>query len=141
MEVNIRRASGAWSCQVYLRFEYDAAGARLDVTRKIPFGEQVTDKTEISKRLMRAQIAILNNAEENRDMFLRLTDPEIERYRSSNNGTPKFSRNAIVIDVSDPSPNCVNISFVDLPGIQNKSNRKKLCTNSLLFCRSDTKRY
>lgn len=124
MEVNIRRCSGAWSCQVYLRREYDAAGVRLEVPTKIPFGEPVTDKREIARRLMCAQIAILNNAEENRDMFLRLTDPEIERYRNSNNGTPRFSRNAIVIDVSDPAPNSVDLSFVDLPGMQYKIDEK-----------------
>ncbi|KLO16628.1 P-loop containing nucleoside triphosphate hydrolase protein [Schizopora paradoxa] len=122
MEVNIRRCSGEWSVQVYLRREFDAAGVKLDVATKVPFGEPIADRKDISRRLMCAQIAILDNAEENCEMFFRLADTEIEKYRKSTNGTPRFSKNAIIVDVSDPSPNCIDLSFVDLPGlIQNEA--------------------
>ncbi|KAI5117489.1 hypothetical protein M0805_009550 [Coniferiporia weirii] len=118
MEVNLISISGAWSCRITLRLEFDHAGNRLAEVRCIPFGSPLTSRDEVELTLRRAQTAILNHHRENTDVFLLKSRDDLEYYRTTeafNNGTLKFSKNVVVVDIFDDD--CANLSFVDLPGL------------------------
>ena len=60
MEVNLISRPGPWSCQVSLRFEYDASGAPLDEVELVPFGPALDNPDDVELALRRAQAAVLN---------------------------------------------------------------------------------
>ncbi|OCB87674.1 hypothetical protein A7U60_g5200 [Sanghuangporus baumii] len=108
---------GQWECMIFLRFEYDASGAAVSPVDKVPFGSALTSVDDVELALRRAQAAILNYPKPS-DPFLMKTRDELEYYRKPEafkNGTLKFSKNVVVVDIFDPD--CGNLSFVDLPGL------------------------
>ncbi|KAI5117486.1 hypothetical protein M0805_009549 [Coniferiporia weirii] len=118
MEVNLISASGVWSCRITLRLEFDHAGNRLTEVLCIPFGSPLTSRDDVELTLRRAQAAILNHHRESADTFLLKSRDDLEYYRTPGafkNGTLKFSKNAVVVDIFDDD--CANLSFVDLPGL------------------------
>ncbi|KAL5536660.1 hypothetical protein ACEPAF_483 [Sanghuangporus sanghuang] len=117
MEVNMISQPGQWECMIFLRFEYDASGAAVSPVDKVPFGSALTSVDDVELALRRAQAAILNYPKPS-DLFLMKTRDELEYYRKPEafkNGTLKFSKNVVVVDIFDPD--CGNLSFVDLPGL------------------------
>ena len=118
MEVNLTPEPGPWSCRISLRFEFASDGSRLppnEITT-IPFGHTLTDIEDVELALRRAQVAILNPKRIPGD-FLSKTGEELQAYRTAQafaSGTLKFSKNSIVVEISDPEG--VALSFVDLPG-------------------------
>ncbi|KAL5492681.1 hypothetical protein ACEPAI_4128 [Sanghuangporus weigelae] len=118
MEVNMICQPGQWECKIFLRFEYDASGAAASEVQKVSFGSALTSVDDVELALRRAQAAILNYPKEVSDLFLMKTRDELEYYRKPEafkNGTLKFSKNIVVVDIFDPD--CGNLSFVDLPGL------------------------
>ncbi|KAL5531192.1 hypothetical protein ACEPAG_4068 [Sanghuangporus baumii] len=114
MEVNMISRPGQWKCQIFLRLE---SGATSSV-QKEPFGSALTSVDDVELALRRAQAAVLNYPRVPSDLFLMKTRHELEYYRTPeafNNGTLKFSKNVVVVDIFDPD--CGNLSFVDLPGL------------------------
>ena len=119
MEVNlIPKPGGQWSCRISLRFEFASDGSRLppnEITN-IPFGHTLNDVEDVELTLRRAQVAILNPRRPPGD-FLSKAGEELQAYRTAQafaSGTLKFSKNSIVVEISDPEG--VALSFVDLPG-------------------------
>ena len=117
MEVNLKSGPGPWSCQITLRFEYDANGVPLADVSRVPFGADLASTDDVEIALMRAQAAILNYPQIQYTSFLQLSKAELEMYRTAeafSNGTLKFSKNVVCVDVYDEG--CSDLSFVDLPG-------------------------
>ena len=116
MECHMKRESGPWSCQVSLRFRYDALGNEIETPTSVPFGPILINPTGVEPILRRAQAAILN-PNEDPQKFLSISEKQLQDYKTDkafNNGTLKFSKNAVCIEIRDPD--AVNLSFVDLPG-------------------------
>ena len=112
----MKREAGPWSCQISLRFRYDAMGGELSEPSAVPFGPTLSSPNGVELVLRRAQTAILN-PHETPTKFLSKSEKELQYYKSEeayNNGTLKFSKNAVCIEIRDPD--AVNLSFVDLPG-------------------------
>lgn len=117
MEVNLRRLPGQWTCQIALRFEFDPEGRRQKSTVRIPFGSPLHSPDGMEICLARAQVAVLNFPTYNPEKFLRMSESELSKFKSREafeNGTLKFSKNTVCVDISDPE--CIDLSFVDLPG-------------------------
>lgn len=124
MEVNLRRQPGQWTCQIALRFEFDPEGKRQKSTVRIPFGSPLHSPDGMEICLMRAQVAILNYPTYNPEKFIRMSESELNKFRSRDafeSGTLKFSKNTVIVDISDPE--CIDLSFVDLPGMSVQPNR------------------
>ena len=106
-----------WSCQISLIFMYDAAGKRLDEPQVMSFGERLYDSADVERRLKRAQDAILQIPHEGaHDVTTYLQDTVV--------GSPKsvgFSRNVVRLDVTGPE--LVDVTFIDLPGIIQNSEK------------------
>ncbi|KAI0693477.1 P-loop containing nucleoside triphosphate hydrolase protein [Cytidiella melzeri] len=102
--------SGTWSCQVYIRWEFDAHGQRLPEVAEQPFGVLITKKADVELALRRAQCAVLN-PKSKPESFVRMS---AEKVRSHNNEL-KFSANAVCLDLEGPG--LTDLAFVDLPGI------------------------
>lgn len=118
MEVNLISEPGPWSCTIWLRFEYDAAGARLPTNqvRTVEFGPVIYDIDDVELVLRQAQVAILN-PDKDADSFLSKTGEELQFYRTPQafaSGTLKFSKNVVVVEITNEDG--VDLSFVDLPG-------------------------
>ena len=117
MEVNLISRPGPWSCQVSLRFEYDASGALLDEVELVPFGPALDSPDDVELALRRAQAAVLNYPNLDHEEFLVMPPEALDYYRSREaflRGTLKFSKNVVRVDVHDSE--CPNLAFVDLPG-------------------------
>ncbi|KAG7087248.1 hypothetical protein E1B28_013229 [Marasmius oreades] len=106
----------SWSCDLYLRKEYDLNGKPLPLNRieKVAFGTTITDPKELELWIRRAQAAILSPHREHEDFYVMNTDT----IRTSLNNDPKtlsFSRNIVGVEVK--GPDAIPLTFVDLPGI------------------------
>lgn len=116
MECSMYSTDEAWSCKISLRFVYDENNRPLADVRCVPFGPKLSDKSEVELLLRQAQAAILN-PHMRPEGFLEKTAEDLQYYRTEDafeNGTLKFSRNAVVVDISDPDS--ADLSFTDLPG-------------------------
>ncbi|KAI1791422.1 P-loop containing nucleoside triphosphate hydrolase protein [Ganoderma leucocontextum] len=116
MECRLANFSEPWSCQVYIRWEFDDDGQRLEEVSEVPFGPRLTDKAEIESILRRAQAAILNPA----IPLSHFLDADLETIKAGGvkvlGARPlPFSRNVICVDLA--GPDLIDLSFVDLPGI------------------------
>ncbi len=83
----------------------------------VPFGMTLSSPDDVEIALMRAQAVILNHPNILHDDFLDKSRPELEEYRTAkafSDGTLKFSKNVVCVDVYDEG--CPDLSFVDLPG-------------------------
>lgn len=107
------RLSGApdgelWWCQIYIRFEFDAAGHKCSV-REVPFGPRIEKKEDVERMLRRAQAAVLNPTLDV-SHFVNMDDEELRASAK----TVLFSRNVVCVDLTGPG--LVDLSFIDLPG-------------------------
>ncbi|KIO22294.1 hypothetical protein M407DRAFT_216700 [Tulasnella calospora MUT 4182] len=105
MECRLQQAS-TWSCQVVLRFQYDATGQALAEMKEVSFGPIIFDKDEVADRLERAQRAILSPSV-NPDLILN------DIHTSS--GELTFSANCVCVRIA--GPNVPDLYFYDLPGV------------------------
>ncbi|KAG8931126.1 hypothetical protein FRC01_001827 [Tulasnella sp. 417] len=105
MECRLQQAA-TWSCQVVLRFQYDATGQALAEMKEVSFGPIIYDKDEVAERLERAQRAILSPS----------TSPDlILKDIHSGSGELTFSANCVCVRVA--GPNVPDLYFYDLPGV------------------------
>ncbi|KAG8974089.1 hypothetical protein FRC05_007837 [Tulasnella sp. 425] len=105
MECRLQQAP-TWSCQVVLRFQYDAAGLPLAEMKEVSFGPIIFDKDDVTERLERAQRAILS-PNVNPDLVLDGTH--------TGGGELTFSANCVCVRVA--GPNVPDLYFYDLPGV------------------------
>lgn len=113
MECRLSHSSGAWSCQIKIRWEYETDGrTRRKEVEEIMFGPLLTDKTKVEPMLRRAQAAVLN-PECDPSKFL---DTSLDARKSVFGGKKPlaFSRNVVCIELCGPE--LADLSFVDLPG-------------------------
>ncbi|KAH9854523.1 P-loop containing nucleoside triphosphate hydrolase protein [Lenzites betulinus] len=110
MECRLTHSTGAWSCQVKIRFEYDQEGERLDEVDEVEFGSRITDKAEVEHMLRRAQEAVLHPGV---DYKVFLEDGWREKIKGKQ--PLRFSQNVVCIELTGPE--LTDLSFVDLPGI------------------------
>jgi hypothetical protein len=89
---------------VSLQLNSAADGSALSNSQKIQFGPVITEKSEVTERIRRAQRAILNPSTPS-DAFLSGAE--------TNHEVP-FSSNRIVLHVS--GPDITDLNFIDLPG-------------------------
>lgn len=82
-----------------------ADGSNLTSPQKIQFGQPITEKSEVTERIRRAQRAILSPSTPP-DVFLSGADIPTEL---------SFSKNRIVLDIT--GPDVADLSFIDLPGL------------------------
>lgn len=102
-ECQLKYSNTQWMCSVWLQLN-TANGSPLPNPQKIPFGEPITEKSEVTERVRRAQRAILSPST-SPDIFLSGADPATEC---------SFSENRIVLHISGPDVDDLN--FIDLPG-------------------------
>ena len=96
---------------------YDAAGKRLDEPQVVTFGERLYEPTDVERRLKRAQDAILQLPHEGaHDLETYLQEDHIVSPK-----TVGFSRNVVRLDVA--GPDLVDVTFIDLPGIIQNSDK------------------
>lgn len=122
MECRLQYAQN-WSCQVVLRFQYDAHGKARTEMKEVPFGGIIYDKNEVTTRLERAQHAILNPN----------IAPEsiLKGDVQSNSDTLTFSANCVCVRVA--GPNVPDLYFYDLPGEHKLSNSVYVYIHRLLL--------
>ncbi|KAG8913177.1 hypothetical protein FRC00_002894 [Tulasnella sp. 408] len=92
---------------VVLRFQYDASGKLRNEMREVPFGAVIYDKDEVTERLERAQLAILNPSARSESFLSGDYEPTAE--------TLTFSANCVCVRVA--GPNVPDLYFYDLPGV------------------------
>ena len=102
-ECQLKYSDTQWMCSVWLQLN-TANGSPLPNPQKIPFGEPITEKSEVTERVRRAQRAILSPST-SPDIFLSGADTATEC---------SFSENRIVLHISGPDVDDLN--FIDLPG-------------------------
>ncbi|KIO22290.1 hypothetical protein M407DRAFT_216692, partial [Tulasnella calospora MUT 4182] len=105
MECRLQQAP-TWSCQVVLRFQFDASGKLRTEMREVPFGSVILDKDEVTDRLERAQLAILNPSTRPESLLSGEDEPTSD--------TLTFSANCVCVRVA--GPNVPDLYFYDLPG-------------------------
>ncbi|KAA1467041.1 hypothetical protein DENSPDRAFT_66992 [Dentipellis sp. KUC8613] len=109
-----RMSSAAeWTCQISIRWEYEADNLKKDVT-EVPFGDEITDPSKVELALRRAQAAVLN-PHVNTHEFLGMSAEQIKAGVKSNAKPLLFSRNVVCVDLQ--GPDLVDLSFIDLPGL------------------------
>ncbi|CAO1614997.1 unnamed protein product [Sympodiomycopsis kandeliae] len=108
-EIRLITSSDDWKCKIALRAETDTAGNRLEKIREEPFGEIITSPDDVADRLRRAQLAVLSPDQ----------DPKAFLYgdlaKRTKEITQSFSTTTICLTISGKE--CINLSFIDLPGI------------------------
>jgi hypothetical protein len=88
----------------FLQLNIAADGSVLTNPQKIPFGQPITEKSEVTERIRVAQRAILSPSTPS-DVFLSRADTATELA---------FSANRIVLNIS--GPDVTDLNFIDLPG-------------------------
>jgi len=120
MEVVLTSADtqdAVWSCQISLRFMYDAAGRQLEEPQVLRFGEILYCPADVERLLKKAQDAILQLPEEEiHDVATYLADQYVVSPKPTG-----FSRNVVRLDVAGPE--LVDVTFIDLPGIIQNSDK------------------
>lgn len=91
-------------CTVSLQLNTSADGHVLANSQKIQFGQPITEKSEVTERIRKAQRAILSPSTPP-DVFLSGAEPDREL---------SFSSNRIVLHIS--GPDVTDLNFIDLPG-------------------------
>jgi hypothetical protein len=112
MECRLSSSAGPWSCQVSIRWQFEESGKRSDEVSELPFGECITDKSDVELRLRQAQAAVLN-PKVPASQFLELSEKECLKGMKSN-APLLFSRNVVCVDLEGPE--LTDLSFIDLPG-------------------------
>ncbi|KII84204.1 hypothetical protein PLICRDRAFT_46578 [Plicaturopsis crispa FD-325 SS-3] len=115
MECRMSSSDKPWSCQVYIRWEFDASGKRSEKVHEEPFGGVITDKGDVELALRRAQTAVLHPTFPPQK-FLHMSAAELSKLgRPGDPVALPFSQNAVCVDLE--GPDCTDLSFIDLPGI------------------------
>ena len=99
-----------WQCSVSLRFVFGDNGEPLAVSHTLPFGDVITEPSQVEDRLRRAQLAILNPAIGQSSYPSSFLTGPIDGYGRA----ISFSGNYISMDIR--GPDVADLSFVDLPG-------------------------
>ena len=111
MECRLYRSSGEWSCQVYIRWEFNEDHSRLGTVREDRFGPLLTCEGDVEITLRRAQAAVLNPTRSQSDYLYM----DIATLQANNDKHQlKFSNNAVCIDLQ--GPDFTELTFTDLPG-------------------------
>lgn len=113
MECRLSSSLGPWTCQVSIRWEFDANDKPFDEVSEVPFGPLIKDEGEVELTLRRAQAAILNPSLPP-SSFLSLSLDELRRGSRGSQKTLPFSRNVVCVDLE--APELTDLSFIDLPG-------------------------
>lgn len=110
MECRLSHSREQWSCQIKIRWEYEADGRspRGEVS-EVDFGPLLVDKAQVEPLLRRAQAAILS-PNTPASTFVTMGDDQLKANRSA----MPFSRNVVCVELSGPE--LADLSFVDLPG-------------------------
>ncbi|KAA1467036.1 P-loop containing nucleoside triphosphate hydrolase protein [Dentipellis sp. KUC8613] len=103
-----------WSCQISIRWEYEADNLKKKDVSEVPFGDLIADPREVELQLRRAQAAVLNPHVRTHD-FLTMSAHQIKAGVKSNVKPLLFSRNVVCVDLQ--GPDLVDLSFIDLPGL------------------------
>ncbi len=112
MECRLSSSLGPWQCRISIRREYDKH-KRLDDIREIPFGDLITDKSEVELALRRAQLAVLNPSIPI-PKILKSSVEELNDWSTQSAHQVPFSRNVVCVDLE--GPDLTDLSFIDLPG-------------------------
>ncbi|TFY58995.1 hypothetical protein EVG20_g7953 [Dentipellis fragilis] len=107
-------SSDKWSCQISIRWEYEVDNSKKKDVSEVPFGDQITDPSEVELQLRRAQAAVLNPHVRTHD-FLSMSAQQIKAGVKSSAKPLLFSRNVVCVDLQ--GPDLVDLSFIDLPGL------------------------
>lgn len=83
---------------------------RLNDIREVPFGDLITNPTDVEIQLRRAQAAVLSPSIDPSQFLTKSADDLQALSRTFAN----FSRDVVCIDISGPE--LTNLDFVDLPG-------------------------
>ena len=110
-----------WSCQVFIRWEPSALDG--GPAGEVPFGKPLTSETQddIELVLRRAQAAVLN-PQIGFEHVLTRTPEELVSLMTQ--APYRFSKNVVCVDISGPG--LPDLSFVDLPGMCEESQRFKI---------------
>ncbi|KAI9508380.1 P-loop containing nucleoside triphosphate hydrolase protein [Russula earlei] len=103
-ECQLTNSEGQWTCTVSLRFTKASDGS----TREVQFGQDITEKADVTERIRRAQRAILSPSA-SADAFLSGTESDFGKPEVS------FSSDCIVLHIH--GPDVTDLNFVDLPGL------------------------
>lgn len=117
MECRLSRSSGPWSCQIKIRWEYDAAGSRRSDVDEVNFGDRLHDKRAVELALRQAQAAVLNrDTGVPLEAFLQMDERALKARAAikAPSGPAPFSRNVVCVELAGPE--LTDLSFVDLPG-------------------------
>ncbi|VDC00608.1 unnamed protein product [Peniophora sp. CBMAI 1063] len=101
-EVHLQWADASWTCDVSLRRDSVTVGE----PHATPFGSTITERSQVTERIRRAQRAILNPSRDPDDY---LHGPEPQADDSS------FSSDCIVLKIR--GRDVTDLLFVDLPGL------------------------
>ncbi|KAK7040880.1 hypothetical protein VNI00_009476 [Paramarasmius palmivorus] len=115
IECRLSSTSGSWSCRISIREEYDGQGKRLDEIKEQPFGDIITNKSEVEPALRRAQFAVLNPKVQRQAILASSVDRLPELVASTSTKSSSFSRNIVCVDLEGPE--LTDLSFIDLPGL------------------------
>ncbi|KAA1467040.1 hypothetical protein DENSPDRAFT_926310 [Dentipellis sp. KUC8613] len=114
MECRMSSSTEKWSCQISIRWEYEADGQKKKDVSELPFGPRITDPGKVELALRRAQAAVLNPSVQSHD-FLHMSAEQIKAGIKSNTKALLFSRNVVCVDLEGPK--LTDLSFIDLPGL------------------------
>lgn len=114
-------------CKVSLQLNIAPDGNPLASPQKIPFGQPITEKSEVTERIRRAQRAILNP----------LTSPDVFLSGATSGANAanelSFSANRIVLYIT--GSDVADLNFIDLPGSWLDSLSCVFNTSLRPFCR------
>lgn len=109
MECRLASSAEPWSCQVLIRWEFDADGRPREKVVEERFCAPLADKSHVELVLRRAQAAVLNPKTDARK-FWGMPAAAIKDVKNELD----FSRNAVCMDIAGPE--LTDLAFVDLPG-------------------------
>ncbi|CAG8741669.1 16996_t:CDS:2, partial [Dentiscutata erythropus] len=114
MELRLSESVEEWSCQVFLRQEYDEHERRLNRPIETKFGSLIVDPNEVELMARRAQKALLN-PRQNSDKYFNWDFGDHNYEDDSQSNAIKFTKNVVCIQIK--GPDVPNLSLIDLPGI------------------------
>ncbi|KAK1227834.1 hypothetical protein PQX77_009147 [Marasmius sp. AFHP31] len=114
MECTTSTAS-TWSCDIYLRENYDANGNNLSKPRRSDFKSGITSPGELELWIRRAQAAILCLGHRSPSEFHKMNADEIKGLLNIDEKALPFSKNIVGVDVKGPE--ATPLTFIDLPGL------------------------
>ncbi|KAL0066769.1 hypothetical protein AAF712_006160 [Marasmius tenuissimus] len=114
MECTTSTAS-TWSCDIYLRENYDANGNELSQPRRPDFKSGITNPGELELWIRRAQAAVLCLGHRSPSEFHKMNADETKALLESDEKALHFSKNIVGVDVK--GPDATPLTFIDLPGL------------------------